>query len=461
MYQSFRERIAIFVNSLFYPVLIALLAFFCWLLSTQFGWIPLLFYIVLCFLPLFSSDGRGYLPLLLFSLIITDKDIHFKGGIPYTMILSISFFFLSVILYIIIHKPGMVKGKLFYPLLILFSIFLISYFYCVASKRIFGSTGILYLIGFFCILVVYVLINSTLGKEDTLPYYCMSLCSISVAAALEVSVTLLQESILDFASPSFTLGWSYTRETVSTFLMLSIPFFSILIHRKKVGWFIPELFVFINLILLSTDSGLLSLMLFAIPYILFTLKDFSRHSPYYVMFTLLAIGIVFGILMGVNVSFNERIVRAVTRLNFFSDEIIDFYRPATKNFLDNPVLGSSMQSLVKDNGTLTLANNTLLTTAELGGSFGLVAFVYYEFRQYQLVLNKDSAEKWFLFLFLLNVDWIGLIDNTIYNIAILLILVTAMSTYQQSNRPDDLLIHEGFYQDFDREYNNLRNQHII
>ena len=64
MYQSFRERIAIFVNSLFYPVLIALLAFFCWLLSTQFGWIPLLFYIVLCFLPLFSSDGRGYLPLL-------------------------------------------------------------------------------------------------------------------------------------------------------------------------------------------------------------------------------------------------------------------------------------------------------------------------------------------------------------------------------------------------------------
>lgn len=461
MYQTFRERIENFVNSVFYPVIIAVLAFFCWLLSTDYGWIPLLFYIALCFLPLFSRDGRGYLPLLLFSLIITDKDIHFKGGIPYTMILSISFFFLSVILYIIIHKPRMVKGKLFYPLLVLFSVFLISYFYCVASKRIFGSTGILYLIGFFCILVIYVLINSILGKEDTLPYYSMSICSISAAAALEVSVTLLQESIIDFASPSFTLGWSYTRETVSTFLMLSIPFFSILIHRKKVGWFVPEVFIFVNLILLSTDSGLLSLMLFAIPYILFTLKDFSRHYPYYVMFALLGVGIAFGILMGVNVSFNERIVRAVTRLNLFSKEAIDFYRPAMRNFLDNIVLGSSIQSLVMDNGTLTLANNTLLTTAELGGIFGLLAFVYYEFRQYQLVLSKHSTERWFLFLFLLNIEWIGLIDNTIYNIAILILLIAAMSTYQQSNRPDDLLVHESFYQDFDREYDSIRNRHII
>lgn len=415
----------------------------------QYAFPFLILYVLCCILPLFCQNGKGYFPLFFFMIIVSNRDIHFMGGISPVFIIALSFATISLIAYIIVHKPKFSSGSIFFSLLALYCIFLFSFFVASINNTNTGKTGILYLIGFFVLLAFHALINSVIGQEESLQYFSMTYSIFAVYAALEVFIVLLKDSSLALASSNFSLGWSYTRETVSSFLTFSLPFFCILIHEKKPFWILPMIFVFTALLFLSTDSGLLSILLFVIPLVILTLKDYSKYSPFFIMFVLLLIGSVFGILFAVNLDFNQRIVTAVQRLNFVSDFSIDFYSPYVKKFLSNPPLGSSIISLVNENGTLSLANSTLLSTAIMGGIIGLVSYLIFKFFLYWNFVQKQLEGKSFYLIFLLNIELIGLIDNTIYNLAILTVFLLSTSAFLQSNKPDDVRIHADYFMNKD------------
>lgn len=450
-YISFKDRITKYVNSLYYIMTLAILSFLCWSVKGNWCWCFLSIYSILCFLPLFSKDGRGYLPLIFFSVIISNEDIHFKGGIPISMIYSMIMLGISLFIYLLRHRPQMITGKIFFSLIVLYCVFLISYLYSSIRNGRNGRVGILYLIALFVLLCIYALMNSILGKEETIPYLCMTLAVYAIAASLEAAIVLLKKQFVNPTDIYFSLGWSYTPQTVSSFLTLCLPFFSILIHRKKLFWFIPEVFVLIIILIISSDSSLISLMFFVVPNVILTMKGYSKSYPYYVMLSLLGIGITFGILMGVNGNFNFRVSKAISRLNFFSQESIELYKPSIQAFIKNPLLGSSITSMVKENGTISLPNSTILSVLQLGGAFGIAAYIVYEVFIYLTIFKKNSKEKWFIFLFLLNVELIGLIDNTIFNIAILMIVLMTMSVYQQSGRPDDVIIHDDYFSRYNKD----------
>lgn len=456
----FRNHIANYVNSLFFPMMTALLAFLCWLVRTDFVWIFFSLYILSCFLPLFSSDGRGYLPLLFFLIIITNKDIHFLGGIPVTMIIGITFFTISLIIYLIVNKPKLNTGTIFYSFLFLFIIFLVSYLKSTIINGGSGRTGILYLLAFFLLLCVHAMLNSILGQGETMPYFAKTYACFALAASLETFTIIIFENSFELASPSFTLGWSYTRETVSSFLVLSLPFFGLLIHEKKPIWAIPAILVILCLIFLSTDSGLLCLIAFIIPLIFFTLNGTSEYAPYFIMIFLLLLGIVFGLLMGINAEFNSRIAKAISRLNFFSDENRNAILSVWNNLKKEPILGQSITSIVNNDGTLVLANNTILSSLVLGGICGLAMYVVYEVNLYRSFIKKKMKGKSIFLIFLLMIEAIGLIDNTIYNIAILLVVLMALSVFRQSNRPDEVLIHDDFFTVKDEDSNMTINRNL-
>ncbi len=457
----FRERISRYVNSIFFPIVVSLLAFLCWLCKTDFVWVFFPFYFISCFLPLFCDDGRGYLPLMFYLIIITNKDIHFVGGIPTVMILGIITFTISLIIYLIVRRPKFSVGSIFYSSIFLFVIFLISYLKSTIINGGSGRTGILYLLLFFILTCIHGIMNSVLGQGETMPYLAKTYCCFAIAASLETITALLIENSFELASPSFTLGWSYTRETVSTFLVLSLPFFSFLIHEKKPLWVIPAMLVVLSLIFLSTDSGLLCLIIFSIPLVFFTLKDYSVYSPYFIMFFLLLIGTVFGILMGVNPEFNSRIAKAALRINPFTDENKDIIKTFFDETIKNPVLGPSITSIVNNDGTLSLKNNTILSTLTMGGFCGLALYVVYEINLYRSFAQKKMKGKSIFLLFLLMIELIGLIDNTIYNIALLLVILLSLSVFRQSNRPDEILIHDDFFESKNEEYDRIRNQNTI
>lgn len=444
-FQTLKEGIARFVNSIAYIGILAFLSFLCWVVKGNWIWCFLPIYALLCFLPLFCEDGRGYLPLVLFPIFITNTNIHFKGGIPIGMVFAIAIFVFSLGLFLLIKRPKMITGSIFFSLLALYCVFLFSFFYSTIRYGKTGRVGILYLIAMFLLLCIYALMNSALGKKETIPYFSEAMVCFSLAASTEVFVAILKESALGLASINFTLGWSYTRETVSSILTLSLPFFSVLISKKKPIWLVPELFVLTAIFLLSTDSSLLSLLFFAIPNIILTLKDYSRSYPYYVMLCLLVIGSTFGILMGISETFSLRIAKAVSRLNFFSEDSLIYFKPAIDSFLKNPLLGQSISSIVRADGTILLPNNTILSVLQLGGSIGFICFLAYEISLYVVISRKDTKQKWLFLLFCLNVELIGLIDNTIFNIAILLIALMTFSVYQQSNRLDEVQIHDDYF----------------
>ncbi len=446
---SFITRVQRFVESLFFPLLIGLFSFMCWLIPMQYSFPFLVLYALFCILPLFCPNGKGYFPLFFFLIIVSNQDIHFKGGISPVFIIGLSFATISLITYIIVHKPKFSSGSIFFSLLGLYCVFLLSFFVASLNNASVGRTGILYLIGFFTLLMFHALMNSVLGQEESLQYFSMTYGLFAVYAALEVFFVLLKDSSFSLAGSNFSLGWSYTRETVSSFLTLSLPFFCNLIHEKKPFWLLPMAFVFVALLFLSTDSGLLSIILFVIPLVILTLKDYSKYSPFFIMFVLLLIGSVFGILFAVNMDFNQRIFTAVQRLNFFSDFSKNFYSPYLEKFLSNLPLGSSIISLVNENGTLSLANSSILSTAVMGGILGLASYLVFKFFLYWNFIQKQLEGKSFYLIFLLNIELIGLVDNTLYNLAILTIFLLATSAFLQSNKPDDVLIHDDYFRNKD------------
>ena len=123
---------------------------------------------------------------------------------------------------------------------------------------------------------------------------------------------------------------------------------------------------------------------------------------------------------------------------------------AASSIKSNPIIGRSIISLANDNGTVTLTKNTILSTMVLGGVFALIAFIVYEIKLYMLCLKKESQDKWLFFLMLLFVEIIGIIDNTIYNLYILIFILTVLSCYQMSNRQLDIIVHSDYYEKFDK-----------
>ena len=448
---TLRDNIKNYLNSMFFPMTIGLLAFLTWIMPGGWAWLFVPLYMILVFAPLLADDGRSYLPLAFYNLVVVSEDIHFSGGIPAYLIVSLIFYGISNFIYVILHKPQMITGSIFFVLLSLFLVFLVSYLVYVISHGVAESTGILYLITFFIILSAYIMMNSILGKAETMPYYALTAAIFGTVVALEVIVELFSNFGLHFADDSFTLGWSYTRETVSTFLILSLPFFSILISDKKIYWIIPELLVLFGIIMLSTDSGLLAILFFSVPMVILTLKNFGKVAPYYTLAVILIIGLTFGLLMALNVNFNKRILTAIMRLNLFSEESIKHFSEPIQYFLDNPVVGSSISAFVNEGGTISLSSNTIITTLQLGGSLGIVSYVAFEVIQYFTILKKEAKEKGIIFLFLLSVEVIGLISNTIYNIAILTFVLMTLSVYQQSNRPDEVSVHDSYFSNYNED----------
>jgi hypothetical protein len=449
----FRDYIRKFVSSLYFPILLSCLSFLSWVGESLLVWWIFPFYVICTLLPIFSEDGRGYLPLFFFMIILSNKDIHFSGGIPLYLILSLAFFTISLIIYLVVHKPKLNTGRLFFVLLSLYIVFLISYLASVVTNGSKGSTGILYLITMFLVLILYILFNSVLGQGETMPYFSKTYCCFATAAAFETLICIISKNGISFASMDFSLGWSYTRETVSTFLTLSLPFFALLIHERKPFWSLPLLFVLFATILLSTDSGLVCLILFSIPLVILTLTDYSKHSSYLNVLVLLILGITFGLLMGLNTDFSQRIVKAIMRLDIFSDSSMQSWLPYMKSYISQPIFGPSITYLSNEGGTISLCNNTILSTFILGGSFGIAIYLFYEITIYKTFLEKKMQGKSMFLIFLFMIEVAGFIDNTIYNIAILSIFLTAFSVFRQTNRPDEILIHQDFFLNHAKEEN--------
>ncbi|MFA6829401.1 MAG: hypothetical protein WCR67_01650 [Bacilli bacterium] len=441
-----------FVNSAFYPLSLALMALLTWMFENPFIYLFVAVYCLLGLLPLLCKDGRGYIPFLLFSFIMPNTGISFTTYPPY-LCFVMSVFLISVIAFIIIRKVAFRKGDLLIYACLLFLSFFISYIYNSAVTGVGDSNGILYILGFFILIIVYSLLSTILGTGESFNYLSKTIALFSFAILVEIFIFSVRNGF-EIAPHDFTLGWSYTSQTASTLLCLSLPFYGVLVYQKKFIWGIGELFVIAGIILLSTDSGLLCLLLGIIPLILLSFRSYGKFYPYFSLVSIATIGIVFCILLALNTTFNQRVITAIQSLALFNEPAEWrnlLFSEAITDFKSNPYIGTSISSFSNINGTLTLSSNTILSTLVMGGSVGLGFYFLFEVIVYYRCLIKKTADKWFFLMFLLSIELIGLIDNTIYNLSILFFFLIVNACYQRSNREEDVIVHSSFYDNFRKE----------
>ncbi|MFA6586712.1 MAG: hypothetical protein WCS91_02100 [Bacilli bacterium] len=448
-FNTLLDRLKWFIGSLFFPISLALLVFLVWAFPFQWNWVFVIFYMMMSFLPLAERNGKGYLPLLLFPILSVSSDISIDG-VPATMICMLSSAIFSLVLFLILHKVRFRRGDLLVTSSCLYFLFLVSYISHSVSHRHFEPTGILYLTALFLILILYALVCSALGNAESLPYFCKTVVVFSMAIVLEI-FTYLCKNGFTIVGSDFSLGWSYTPQTASTLLCLSLAFYSMLVYNKKPWYILPMLFVFAGTIFLSADSGLLALIFLIIPLVLLTFRSYGRFYPYISLFSLVLVGSLFSGLLAYNRSFNTRVLTAFQSL-YFSNESEEWrqelYAFAGSQISAHPFFGSSIAVLVQPNGTIQLCSDTYLSTMVLGGAFGMVAYVANEINVYTRCLQKKDPDKWLFLIFLLVTEMIGLVDNTCYNLIILGFFLLANGCYQMSNRPEDVIIHDDYYRNF-------------
>lgn len=443
---TFLRQLKAFSSSLFFLVSVALLSILTWGIPGNFAWIPASFFILLSFLPLLSMDGRGYMALIFFVAISDSIDVRFSQLPAYIYAMG-GAVLLSIVIFLFVKRMPLHKGALTIPLCILFMVFLVSYLLCSIREKEIDTMDFLYLVFFFAIVLIYVLFNTCLRREDTILYFAKTASILAVTVAVQIAVFMAQNGFV-FGPSDFSLGWAYTAQTASTLLCLTLPFFSMLIARKMIYWLPLELFVYFGIIALSVDSGLLVVIFSVVPSILLAFRTYGKAYPYISLTLLVCIGIVFvGLMIGVE-RFSDRVLLALESLDVFHPQEWRgvLFDKAVADFGNHYVIGPSISGFLhSSDGNIILSSNTVLSTMTMGGSLGLAAFVAYEIVLYVSTLQKRCEERWLFLVFLLTMELIGLIDNTIYNFMFLLFLLLAHSCYRISNRPDDVEVHEEYY----------------
>lgn len=445
-----------YVPSILYPLTIAVFTFLVWLLPSYGSLVFSILISVLAFLPLIVKCGKAYTALLLFPIISQSQDISMLSISPHILMMAVSIS-VSLIAYLIIYKPTFVRGSLFVPLVLLILSFFVSYFHASIVHQSFNKAGILYLFFMSIQLLLYTILCTVIGKENSFPYLCQVIVLFSLTISLEIFTYFFIHGF-SISPKDFTLGWSYTIQSASSLLCMTLPFYGVLIYSKKWYWMFGEMFILASIFLLSTDSALLSLLFAFIPLILLAFRSYGKHYSYISLAMIFTIGTILVIMLLNNRSFARRLLDALTSLNLFHEPEgprKDLFDAAIADFLSSPYVGTSISSFDTGKGTLTFSGNTILSIGVMSGTLGFVFYLFFEIRLYFCTMKKKTPDKWTYLVFLLMLEMIGLIDNTLFNIGIFQLLLISFAAYEMSNRPEDVQIHDDFYNNYRKKPDSL------
>ena len=450
----FRNKIISLNESFLFPLILAILSFCIWIVPSPYNIAFGVLYCILAFVPLFTKEGKSYLPLLLFLIPASSIEITISS-IPLLSYFLLGSIFLSMIIKIIIYKMPLRKGELSLPLLGITVVYLISFIFNIIINKDSSSTiVVLYLVGLLFLILLYAFLSTTLGQSEMMSYLSKCIVILTYIILSELLTFILKN---DFSAlKNVSLGWAKSNE-ISTILCLSTPFFAIIISNKKEWYYIFTLIpILAAIVVLVVDSGILFLLAILVPLLLITYKSYGKIYPYISLVVVASFAISFALLLVFNEVFTNQIFDVFRNL-FFVDGSnirthIDSYN-MIQLFTSNLALGSSISSIYI-NGELVFASNTIISTMVLGGIVGLVFYLLYEIRLYLVWFRKKADIKYIFLMFLIGIEVIGIVDDIIYSFINLLFILICNSCYQNSSRPDDVIIHNDFFLHNRRAINN-------
>lgn len=444
-----RDALEKFTGSWAFPALFTLLSFAGWISS--FPWPFALVECLLCFLPIFTDKGRAYqVPPILF-LPLMRSNLSFREIPAYAYLFILCYLF-SLIAYIRVHRTPFNPPKAFLSFLLLFLSFLVSIIASIIATGNYVYSAMFFVIAMILLLVFSVL-NCSVMQDDRKSFttLAVAIAFLSFLISLEVFSFYVQNPSLLFGE-TFDIGWSNAKSMLTTILTISLPFFGVLIYRKR--W--ESLLAFPMLVasfLLATKSGLLALVVGFIPLSVLAFRSYGKAYQYISLGVCCIFATTFALLLAYAENFRLPFVEAVQSMNLMQSDNAPFYRFGIDGFARSPTLGPSAQGLLENfgpaptlEGTITPLRNTLVTTLYMGGAIGLLLWLSCEATSYTSAFLRKSPDKWFFLFFLLMTDLIGITDNTIYNLYFLGIYLLALSSFENASLYDRVKVKDAYYE---------------
>lgn len=437
------------VSTWMYPSLFALLSFVGWV--TKMPWPFALVESALCFLPLLAPVGRAYMAPLLLVLPIISEDVSFQSIPPYMYVLLASYL-VSIGLYIWMNKCPFKASKPSLAFLMLFFVFLISVIANIIQTGTYEPSAMFFVIGMILLLVVSLLNCSIMeNHKDSFHYLAVCISILSVLISLEVYSYYIWNPN-DIFENNFFLGWSNAKAMVGTILVITLPFYGVLIYRKR--WeSVTCIFALISTFMLATKSGLLALVLGFIPLVLLSFRSFGRSYQYISLgLCCLFVG-TFALLLGYAENFRQPFIESIQSLNLMASADAPLYSYGIDGFKSNPILGPSAQGLVGNVGGIETSQgmimplrDTVITTLYMGGILGLVSLGICKIAVYYSAIKRKSKDKWLFLFFLLITDFIGITDNTLFNLFFLTIYLLALAAFENASLYDKVKVKDRYYE---------------
>lgn len=433
-----------YVDSIFFPITLGIISLIGWVLNFN---IPsAIISAILCFLPLFGKDGRGYLSLVLLVPAMVYNPISFNN-IDLGLFIFACTIVISLTLFIIIRRPKFRFGRIAISLIPLYAIFVISLIIQFSFGTPIYKESLYFLLGLFFILLFYLIFVPILYGDNVFEYFSKSLIILATLISLQVFIFYGRIGYENVGT-TINIGWIQSSTMASSILVITLPFISFFFSKKK-WWYLPILAILISAIYqLRTVSGILCTICIIIPLIFFTFKKY-KYCPYYIIFSIFVFGIALSILFFVNDTFVDVMISSLRYLSTFLKGEIPAHQLGIELFLKQPVFGPSINALSNilgvDKGYIRLLDNTVVTTLVMGGSFGLAFYFFHLVNIFTLAFKKKNPYQLFFLIFLLAVELIGLVDNTIYNLFFNFIYLFIMAAYESSTRIPDVFIEQKFF----------------
>lgn len=445
---KFREILEKITSSWAYPAIFAILSYISWVLN--FPWPFVIIESLLCFLPLITSVGIAYQAPLLLCVPLTREILTFSSLPSYSYVLGVSYL-LSLIIYIWRYKCLFRFSKTFFPFIFLFLTFLISIVTNILITSKYSYPAMFFVIAMILLLIVSVLNCCVMeNHKDTFNYFSTCITFLAFLISIEV-FTYYIINPNNLFTEVFTLGWANAKSMVTTILSISMPFFGVLIYRKKFRSLLV-IFPLTSLLLLATKSGLFALVIGFIPIVLLAFRSYGKAYQYISLGLSAAFASALALLLAYNPSFREPFVDSVQSLNLMNSSDSNLYKYGWEGFKSSLILGPSAQGLsgtiagvYTAEGMITPLKNTFITTLYMGGIIGLVFWLASEVAAYASCFLRKTDDKWLFLCFLLMTDIIGITDNTIYNLFFLAIYLLALSAFENSYLYDPIKVKDKYY----------------
>ena len=449
---SFLEKVDDYLYSYYHPVVLAIIAVFCYVTKLQLLGIALYFAIA-GYILVSRRDSTPILPILLYFIFIL-RDISVTGNIWfYIMIVPVAICLVYHFIKFPIEKFNF--GRLFLPIIfVIIALFLGG----IGSKYLSDyAKGLVYIIPIGpVIFFIYVYFANYIAYPedfDIKKYFFVILMVMGYILAIECGFYFYHYKIAkDGMFTLAELGWGNIN-TLAACTLCSIAGCCYLVTKaKNILPYVGTIVMFYLVIFMTGSDGCLFISVCFLPFLIFSvykkLNKKNKKVLYNVVYAFIVCVFLFLLLLAVtdNMDFVTNIIRKGLKGDSGRSKL---YLDAFRVFLENPVFGASIGgyhnhsllnlSLLVNAGRVHNWHSTLFHVLGSMGIVGFIIYCNYFYARFTVILKKNTSFNQFIYFAFCMIESYGFIDTTEFSTIPCLIMITLMVLVTEFPNQEDII----------------------